>query len=79
MRKELKPGRLYIIVNLDEPYAEAVYEVVKAGQLAKVALGENAWPEGDVDFQTWVRQTFPGEDGRLLLATRALTAEEANG
>jgi hypothetical protein len=53
MRKEMRPGRKYFIINIDEPYAEKIYEVLKIGQMEK---GE--WPEGDIDFDEWKRQTF---------------------
>ena len=49
MLKTLKPGRRYFLINLDEPYAEEIYEVLKRGQQAK---GE--WPEGDISFREWV-------------------------
>lgn len=55
MLKQLKPGHYYIIINLDEPYAEDVYEVLKYGQMQK---GEDAWPEGDIDYLQWVRHTW---------------------
>ena len=42
MLKQLKPGHYYIVINLDEPYAEDVYEVLKYGQMQK---GEDVWPE----------------------------------
>lgn len=32
MRKEIKPGRRYFIINIDEPYAPEIYEVMKRGQ-----------------------------------------------
>ena len=35
MLKPMKPGRRYIQINVDEPYAKAIYEVLKAGQIAK--------------------------------------------
>jgi len=54
MRKEMKPHRKYFIINIDEPYAEAIYEVLKAGQIAK---GE--WPEGNMNFGEWVEKTWP--------------------
>jgi len=53
MLKIMKPGRKYFIINLDEPYAEEIYQVLKAGQIAK---GE--WPEGDITFEEWKEQTF---------------------
>lgn len=53
MLKDMKPGNEYFIINIDEPYAEQIYEVLKAGQMAK---GE--WPEGDISFQEWQEQTF---------------------
>lgn len=46
MLKEMKPGREYFIINIDEPYAEEIYEVLKRGQIVK---GE--WPEGDISFE----------------------------
>lgn len=56
MLKEMKPNREYFIINIDEPYAEEVYDVLKRGQMAK---GE--WPEGDISFEEWQEQTF-GQD-----------------
>ena len=43
----------YFVINIDEPYAEEIYEVLKKGQAAK---GE--WPEGDISFEEWKRQAF---------------------
>lgn len=59
MLKEMKSGRKYFIINIDEPYAEKIYEALKAGQMAK---GE--WPEGDISFEEWKRQTFGDNDFR---------------
>lgn len=56
MLKAIKPGRRYILCNLDEPYARDVFEVIKRGQMAK---GTEAWPEGDIGFEEWVRLTWP--------------------
>jgi hypothetical protein len=56
MRKEFKPGHRYFIVNIDEPYAREIFEVLKRGQIAK-----NEWPEGDISFEEWQVQTF-GDD-----------------
>lgn len=56
MKKELKRWNEYFIINIDEPYAIDIYEVLKRGQMAK---GE--WPEGDISFEEWQEQTF-GED-----------------
>ncbi len=53
MLKNMKPGREYFIINIDEPYAEDIFEVLKRGQMAK---GE--WPEGDINFKEWQEQTF---------------------
>lgn len=53
MLKKMKPGRNYILINVDEPYAEAAFNVLKAGQMAK---GE--WPEGDIGFLEWKDRTF---------------------
>lgn len=40
MRKTMKPGRKYFIINIDEPYAEEVFEVLKA--LIKAATDDLA-------------------------------------
>jgi len=53
MKKWMKPGNKYFIINIDEPYAEKIYQVLKEGQIAK---GE--WPEGDISFEEWVKETF---------------------
>ena len=57
MKKYIKPGRKYFLINLDEPYAEEIYEVLKRGQIAK---GE--WPEGDISFEKWIEQTWCEHD-----------------
>lgn len=54
MRKEMKENQRYFIINIKEPYAKAIYEVLKAGQIAK-----NEWPEGDISFEEWIEQTWP--------------------
>jgi hypothetical protein len=43
----------YFIINIDEPYAEDIFEILKRGQMAK---GE--WPEGDISFEEWQEETF---------------------
>ncbi|WP_434642719.1 hypothetical protein PQ692_00290 [Thermoanaerobacterium thermosaccharolyticum] len=53
MLKEMKPGRKYFIINIDEPYAVEIFEILKRGQMAK---GE--WPEGDISFEEWQELTF---------------------
>ena len=53
MKKQMKPGRNYFVINIDEPYAKAIYEVLKAGQIAK-----DEWPEGDITFEEWVKETW---------------------
>lgn len=50
---DMKPGRRYFIINIDEPYAGEIYEVLKQGQMAK-----DDWPEGDISFKEWQNQTF---------------------
>jgi len=55
MRKAMKLGRKYLLINIDEPYAEKIYAILKEGQMAK---GE--WPEGGIDFEEWKRRTFEG-------------------
>jgi hypothetical protein len=57
MEKQMKPYRKYFIINIDEPYAKKIYEVLKQGQMAK---GE--WPEGDISFEEWKKQTFARVD-----------------
>lgn len=53
MRKCMKPGRQYFIINIDETYAPIIYEILKYGQMQK---GE--WPEGDISFDEWKKITF---------------------
>lgn len=50
---EMKPGEEYFVINIDEPYAEEIFEVLKRGQIAK-----DKWPEGDITFKEWQEQTF---------------------
>ncbi len=57
MYKLMKPGRRYFLINLNEPYAEKVYEVLKKGQEEK---GE--WPEGDMSFEEWIEFSFSKEE-----------------
>lgn len=57
MRKIIKPGRRYFIINIDEPYAEEIYKVLKKGQMKK---GE--WPEGNISFEEWKKQTWPEDN-----------------
>ena len=57
MLKQIKPGRLYFVINIDEPYARKVFEVLKEEQ---TKLGQ--WPEGEISFEEWVEDTF-GDDG----------------
>jgi len=64
MLKQLKPGHYYIVINLDESYAQDVYEVLKYGQQLKEELGEDAWPEGDIDYLQWVRRTWSAASAR---------------
>jgi hypothetical protein len=53
MRKAMKSGNQYFVINIDEPYAAELYDVLKRGQQAK-----GQWPEGDISFDEWKRQTF---------------------
>jgi hypothetical protein len=57
MLKNMKPGNHYIIVNIDEPYAEEIYEVLKRGQKDK-----DDWPEGEISFREWLEETFGIEE-----------------
>ncbi len=58
MLKQLKPGRLYFLINIDEPYAERIFEVLKEEQIKL-----NKWPEGkDITFKEWIFLTF-GQEG----------------
>ena len=67
MRKKIKPGRRYFIINIDEPYAEEIYEVLKRGQMAK-----DKWPEGDISFREWIEQTFEELDAKESEGRKAL-------
>lgn len=70
MRKTMKPGREYFIINIREPYAPEIYEILKRGQMAK---GE--WPEGDITFEEWQEQTF----GELRYKSKREAANYRNG
>ena len=56
MRKWIKPGRRYFIINIDEPYAEEIFKVLKRGQMKK-----GQWPEGNISFEEWKKLTWPDE------------------
>lgn len=56
MLKKIKTDRKYFIINVDEPYAEAIYNILKVGQTAK-----GQWPEGDISFEEWKKLTFEDE------------------
>jgi len=58
MLKQLKPDNLYFVIKINEPYAREIFEVLKAGQIAK-----DDWPEGDITFEEWVSSTF-GQTGQ---------------
>ena len=49
----MKPGRFYFIINIDEPYAKEIYEILKKGQIA-----QDKWPEGDITFEEWKERTI---------------------
>jgi len=51
--KKQKPGRQYFVINIDEPYAAAVYDAMKRGEMLK-----GTWPEGDISFEDWKELTF---------------------
>lgn len=53
LSKKEKPGNNYFVINIDEPYADKIYEVLKKGQTAK-----GKWPEGDISFEEWKKKTF---------------------
>ncbi len=57
MLKQLKPGRLYFVININEPYAERIFEVLKEEQTKL-----DQWPEGEITFKQWVFDTF-GQEG----------------
>ena len=54
MKKRMKKGNRYFLINIDEPYAREIYEILKRGQTEK-----GAWPEGDITFDEWVWQAWP--------------------
>ena len=60
MKKEIKLCRKYIIVTLDKPYINEVYVILKRGQMEK---GPEHWPEGDINFRSWLLLTFEGTLG----------------
>lgn len=57
MLKQLKANNLYFVINIDEPYAEKIFQVLKEEQMKL-----EQWPEGDISFEQWVKDTF-GQDG----------------
>ena len=68
---EMKPGNRYIIINADEPYARAIYEVLKAGEIAK-----GQWPEGQINFETWFEQTYNVTYEEYISYTRFMKAHK---
>jgi hypothetical protein len=66
MIKQIKPGRLYFVINIDESYAAKIFDVLKAEQTKL-----NDWPEGDITFIQWVGQTF-GEDGIKYIESKSM-------
>jgi len=65
MLKQMKPGRRYFIINIDEPYAEAIFAVLKCGeQMKRRSESEEARirEEFDVTFEEWIEETFGGEN-----------------
>jgi len=73
MRKEMKAGRKYFLINIDEPYAKKIFAILKEGQMAK-----DEWPEGDIDFEKWKRQTFE-ESGMKTAEERLADLENGLG
>ncbi|HOD61970.1 MAG TPA: hypothetical protein PKG96_07710 [Bacilli bacterium] len=61
MLKQLKPDRLYFIINIDESYASRIFEVLKEEETKR-----GNWPEGDISYREWVEQTF-GQAGLDVL------------
>jgi hypothetical protein len=53
MKKQMKPGNNYFIINCDEPFAGEIYKVLKHNMQR---LGK--WPEGDISFLDWYKLTF---------------------
>ena len=61
MLKQLKPDRLYFIINIDESYASRIFEVLKEEETKR-----GNWPERDISYREWVEQTF-GQAGLDVL------------
>lgn len=58
MLKQLKANNLYFVINIDESYAEKIFQVLKEEQTKL-----DKWPEGpNITFKEWVFETF-GQDG----------------
>lgn len=64
MYKIMKPQNKYMIINIDEPYAKIVYEVLKYGQMQK---GE--WPEGDISFEEWIEFSWSDDEIKRVFKT----------
>lgn len=70
MRKKLKDGNCYIIVNCDEPYIEEIFkELVKGEKPYK----HDGWKES-TDFKTWFKDTF-GLTYETYVADRGMTTK----
>ena len=61
MLKQLKPDRLYFIINIDESYASRIFEVLKEEETKR-----GNWSDGDISYREWVEQTF-GQAGLDVL------------
>lgn len=48
----IRPNRKYIVVNVDEPYAKGIFEVLKKGEEAK-----GTWTENDAKtFEEFINE-----------------------
>jgi len=61
MLRQLKPDHLYMIIDIAEPYAPRIFEVLKEEEIKRCG-----WPEGDISYREWVEQTF-GQKGLDIL------------
>ena len=48
MREQVKSSQAYIVVGIDHPLIENIYEILKCGEMEK-----GDWRKGDISFEQW--------------------------
>ncbi len=70
MQNKFKPHHLYFVINVDEPYAIDIYELLKKGQMQK-----GDWPEGDISFIEWIYQNSLNFQDAYSIIRKIVTTE----